>query len=185
MPKQLPIFIVSPDVIICPRDISETILVHVKDKFIAVVNNKVVPIHNYNVDSLLQRLTTEELKSILQNGNIKMSQSSNGEYRLGFALSLLGGGPATGRVFGIGVKVIGWSAVTIGCIATAVGVAIGGAAAAPATVPAALTGGSAVSGLVFAGNQIANATVVFPRIRKWINGVSIAAELVGNFLPTP
>lgn len=117
----------TPEVIICPRDISDVTLFHSKDGFLASRDGckTVMPIQNYTVDSQLQGLSHEQLAERLQNARIKLSQSSNGQFRLEL-MPVLRGGLATGAWLGGAVGFWGTTLVfngfyaAVGFVATAV-----------------------------------------------------------------
>ncbi len=91
----------TPDVIVCPRDISDVTLFHAKDSFFASRDNckTVTQVNNYTVDEQLQGLSHEQLAALLQDSRIKLSQNSDGQFRLEL-MPLLRGGLATGAWLG-------------------------------------------------------------------------------------
>ena len=149
----------TPHVIICPRDISDVTLFHSNNGFLASRDGckTVMPISGYTVDPQLQGLSHEKLAALLQNARIKMSQSSNGEFRLEL-MPLLRGGLATGAWLGGAIGFWGTTLVfngfyaAVGFVATAVTGPIGGPAIA-------LTVRTAMAPLQLATTKVATMTL--------------------------
>jgi hypothetical protein len=144
--------------------------------FIAVRDNMVQVVPDYNCDEALRNITMEHLQRILNHGYIKINEADDGQLSLRYYACLKGGGPLLSQIFYWGTKSILWGTLigTATAATTGVVVATGGAASIPVATAIAGCKAAAVGGIAGVA-----ATTVSTAITTTAVGASVGTATAG------
>lgn len=92
-------------------------LYHHNGNFKVFQNNKVHVVAHHNVvDKQIRSIDSKKLSFFLNHGHIQVSQNNQGDFILRSNVHGLGGGHATGKLFGVITKFGGYAAIGIACL---------------------------------------------------------------------